>query len=159
LVFLITIFQKLRVVAGRSRTRAGCPHAVSGRPKLIHTHHAVPLSCPLRGRFQNGIFVAWQANGMGRHGMCESNMAALCQSNGKTQSKPLAERDGRGTAWYVWIGLYWTIGVVRLRSCVRLGFSIGFGWSGILLLERRWGKIGKVATLVNNSLQPVSSKS
>jgi hypothetical protein len=31
------------------------------------------------------------------HGMCESNTASLCKS--KTQSKPLAERHGRGTAW------------------------------------------------------------
>jgi hypothetical protein len=31
--------------------------------------------------------------------MCESNMAALCKSNGKdTQSKLLAERNCRGTA-------------------------------------------------------------
>jgi hypothetical protein len=30
----------------------------------------------LRIRFQNGMVVAW-------HGMCESNMAALCESNGK----------------------------------------------------------------------------
>jgi hypothetical protein len=28
------------------------------------------------------------------HGMCESNTAALCKSNGK-------ERHGRGMAWYV----------------------------------------------------------
>jgi hypothetical protein len=34
-----------------------------------------------------------------RHGMCESNTAALCKSNGKTQCKPLAARHGRGTAW------------------------------------------------------------
>jgi hypothetical protein len=32
----ITTFMELRVVAGRSQTRAGCPHAVSGRPMLIH---------------------------------------------------------------------------------------------------------------------------
>jgi hypothetical protein len=32
--------------------------------------------------------------------MCESNMAALCKSNGKDKkSKALAERHGRGTAW------------------------------------------------------------
>ena len=31
-MFLITIFVELRMVAGRSRTRAGSPHIVSGRP-------------------------------------------------------------------------------------------------------------------------------
>jgi hypothetical protein len=38
---------ELRDVAGRSRQRAGRPHALSGRPMLTHTHHAVPmpLSC------------------------------------------------------------------------------------------------------------------
>jgi hypothetical protein len=53
---------ELRLVAGRSRTRAGRPHAVSGRPMLIHTYHAVPMprcAVALRGRFQNGVVVAW----------------------------------------------------------------------------------------------------
>jgi hypothetical protein len=39
-MLLITNFVELRVVAGRSRTRAGRPHAVSGRPMLIHICHA-----------------------------------------------------------------------------------------------------------------------
>jgi hypothetical protein len=42
---------------------------------------------------------AWSCHCRGKarewHGMCESNTAALC----KTQSKPLAERLGRGTLW------------------------------------------------------------
>jgi hypothetical protein len=49
------------------RTRADRPHTVSGRPMLIHTYHAVPMprcAVALRSRFQNGIFVTWQANGM-----------------------------------------------------------------------------------------------
>ena len=33
------------------------------------------------------------------HGKCESDTAALCKSNGKTHSKPLAARHGKGTAW------------------------------------------------------------
>jgi hypothetical protein len=37
----------------------------------------------LRGRFQKGIFVAWQGTAGERHGMCESNTAALSKSNGK----------------------------------------------------------------------------
>jgi hypothetical protein len=70
-MLLITNFLELRVVAGRSRMRAGRPQAVSGRSMLIHTYQAVPMPFPcrdpavaFRGRFQNGIFVAWQWNGM-----------------------------------------------------------------------------------------------
>jgi hypothetical protein len=61
-------FVKVRVVAGIGRTRAGRPHAVSGRPMLIHTCHAVPMprcAVALRGRFQNGMVVAWHGNGTG----------------------------------------------------------------------------------------------
>jgi hypothetical protein len=49
----------------------------------------------LRGRFQKGIFMAWQMNGMA----CV-NQTRLHYVNqiGKTQSKALAERHGRGTA-------------------------------------------------------------
>jgi hypothetical protein len=87
------------------RTRAGRPHAVSGRPMRIHTYHAVPLLRPCRGLESSRS--EWHIRGMAgeRHGMCESNTAALCKSNGKDKSKPLAERYGRGTAWYVWIRL------------------------------------------------------
>jgi hypothetical protein len=59
---------EFRVVVGRSRTQAGRPHAVSGRPMLMHTYHAVPMprcAVALRGRFQNGMVVTWQWNGMG----------------------------------------------------------------------------------------------
>jgi hypothetical protein len=47
-MLLITNFMELRVVAGRRRTLAGRQHAVSGRPMLIHTHHAVPMLFPCR---------------------------------------------------------------------------------------------------------------
>jgi hypothetical protein len=60
-MLLVTTFVELRVVAVRSRTRACRPHAVSGRPMLIHTYHAVPMprcAVALRGRFQNGMVVA-----------------------------------------------------------------------------------------------------
>jgi hypothetical protein len=55
---------ELRVVAGISRKRAGLPHALSGRPILIRTCHAMPMPMPrcavaLRSRFQNGMVVAW----------------------------------------------------------------------------------------------------
>jgi hypothetical protein len=96
---LLINFVELRVVAGRSRTRAGRPHAFSGRPMLIHTCHAHAAPMPRcamasRSRFQNDMVVA-----LARHGMCESNTAALCKSNWKAQSKPLGARHGRGTAW------------------------------------------------------------
>jgi hypothetical protein len=45
-MLLVTTFVKLRVVAGRSRTRAGSQLDVSGRPMLIHTYHAVPMLLP-----------------------------------------------------------------------------------------------------------------
>jgi hypothetical protein len=69
----ITTFVEPRVVAGRSRTRAGRPHAVSGRPMLIHTYHAMPMprcSVAMRSRFQKGMVVAWLGRGMAgeRHG-------------------------------------------------------------------------------------------
>jgi hypothetical protein len=61
-LLLVTTFVELRVVAGRSRTRTGCPHAVSGRPMLINTYHAVSMprcAMALRGRFQNGMVMEW----------------------------------------------------------------------------------------------------
>jgi hypothetical protein len=96
-MLVITIFVELLVVAGRSRKRAGRPHAVSRRPMLIHTCHAHAAPCcglekSLSERRGRGM-------ARGRHGMCESNTAALRKSNGKDKSKPLAARHGRGTAW------------------------------------------------------------
>ena len=70
-MLLITIFVEIRVVAGRSRTRAGNPQAVSRRPRC-----AVALRR-----------TAWPEQGMGPawawHGKCESDTVALCKSNGK----------------------------------------------------------------------------
>jgi hypothetical protein len=66
-MLLIKTFVELRVIAGRSRTRAGRPHAVSGRPMLIHTYHAMLMprcAVALRSRFQNGMVVAWHGRGM-----------------------------------------------------------------------------------------------
>jgi hypothetical protein len=76
---------------------------------LIHTYHAIPIPSPyrdpamaLRGRFQKGIFVAWQGNGMVRVNQTRPHYV---NQMGKTQSKALAEQHGRGngmgTAWYV----------------------------------------------------------
>jgi hypothetical protein len=70
-MLLITIFLELRVVAGRSRTRAGSPQAVSRRP-----------CCAVALRR-----TAWSEHGMGEalawHDKCESDTAALCKLNGK----------------------------------------------------------------------------
>ena len=73
-------FVKVRVVAGRSRTRAGSPQAVSRRPC-----HAVALR-----------ITAWS-----EHGMASVNQTRphFVSQMGKTYSKPLAARHGRGTAW------------------------------------------------------------
>jgi hypothetical protein len=48
-MLLITNFLELRVVAGLSRTLADRQHAVSERPMLIHTFHAVTLPLPCHG--------------------------------------------------------------------------------------------------------------
>jgi hypothetical protein len=50
----------------------------------------------LRGRFQNGMFVAWQGNGLA---YVTQTRPHCVNQMGKTQSKPLAERHGRGTSW------------------------------------------------------------
>jgi len=67
LLITITIFVELRMVAGRSRTRAGSPQAVFRR---------LCRSVTLRR-------TAWSEQGMGQHGKCESDTAELCKSNGK----------------------------------------------------------------------------
>jgi hypothetical protein len=68
-MLLITSVE-LRVVAGRSRTRAGRPHA--------HVALCRGLENSLSERHGHGHGMA-----RARHGMCESNTAALCKSNGK----------------------------------------------------------------------------
>jgi hypothetical protein len=103
-------FVKVRVVAGRSRTRAGRPHAVSGRPMLIHTCHAMTMPRPCRSvpwPSEVAFRTAWSWHGTGaawaRHGMCESNTVAMCKPNGKDTIYPLSARHGKvmGTALYV----------------------------------------------------------
>jgi hypothetical protein len=94
-MLLITNFVELRVVVGRSRKRAGRPHTVSGRPLQIHTCHSHAALC--RGLEKSLSERHGRGMARARHGMCDSNTAALCESIGKTQSKPLAARHGRGT--------------------------------------------------------------
>jgi hypothetical protein len=112
-MLLVTNFLELRVVAGTRRTLAVCQHSVSGRPMLIHTYHAVPmlfpcrlpaetLPRPFRGlekslseRHIRGIAGERHGNDMA----CVNQTRPHCVNQmGKTQSKPLAERHGRGTA-------------------------------------------------------------
>jgi hypothetical protein len=85
-ILLITNFLELRVVAGRRRTLAGRQHAVSGRPMLIHTYHAVPMPSPCRdpATTLERSLSERHIRGMAgeRYGMCESNTAALFKSNG-----------------------------------------------------------------------------
>jgi hypothetical protein len=70
-MLLITIFMELRVVAGRSRTRAGSTPAVSRRPCC-----AVALRRKAWSEYGMSVALAW-------HGKCESDTAALCKSNEK----------------------------------------------------------------------------
>jgi len=60
--------------------------------------HAASLPCcavALRSRFQNGVVGARQGRGM----VCVNETRPHCVNQmGKTQSKPLAKRHGRGTA-------------------------------------------------------------
>jgi hypothetical protein len=69
------------MVAGRNRKRAGRPHAVSGRPMLIHACHVHAALC--RGLQKSLSERHGRGMARARHGMCESNTAALCVSNGK----------------------------------------------------------------------------
>jgi len=79
-MLLITIYMELRVVAGRSRMRAGSPQAVSRWP-----------CCAVALRR-----MAWS-----EHGMASVNQTQphCVNQMGKTHSKPLAARHGRGTTW------------------------------------------------------------
>ena len=78
-MFLITIFVELRVVAGRSRMRAGSPQAVESR-----------------GLEKNGMVRAWHGRGMASVNQTRPHCV---NQMGKTLSKPLVARHGRGTAW------------------------------------------------------------
>jgi hypothetical protein len=71
-MLLITIFVELRVVARRSRTRAGSPQAFS---------------------LQLSSAVALRRTAWSEHGTASVNQM------GKTHSKPLAACHGMGTAW------------------------------------------------------------
>jgi hypothetical protein len=70
-MLLVTIFVEIRMVAGKSRRRAGSPQAVSRRPCC-----AVALRRTASSKHDMGAAWAW-------HGKCESDTATLCKSSGK----------------------------------------------------------------------------
>jgi hypothetical protein len=70
-MLLKTIFMELRVVAGRNRKQAGRSQAVSQWPCCAMAFRRIAWS-------QHGMGAAWAWHGKG-----ESDMAALCKSNGK----------------------------------------------------------------------------
>jgi hypothetical protein len=91
-MLLITNFLELGVVSRQ--------HAVTLPPRPCHEP-----AMALRGRFQKGIFVAWQGNGMARVNQTRPHCV---NTTGNTQSKALVEQHGRGMAgerhgngWYV----------------------------------------------------------
>jgi hypothetical protein len=95
-MLLITTFMELRVVAGKSRTWAGRPHASlwtadANSHMPCHAHAALcrGVEKSLSERHGRGMARTW-------HGMCESNTAALFKSNGKDKSKLLAARHENG---------------------------------------------------------------
>jgi hypothetical protein len=67
---------------------------------LIHTCHAMPCRGLEKSRSER------HGGGMARarHGMCESNTAALCKLNGKDTLQTLSgtawQENGMGAAWY-----------------------------------------------------------
>jgi hypothetical protein len=80
-MLLITTFVELRVVAGKSRTQARRLHAVSVRPILIN---ACPAHDALCRDLEKSLSERHdRAMARERHGMCESNTAVLCNSNGE----------------------------------------------------------------------------
>jgi hypothetical protein len=103
----VTTFLELRMVAGRRRKLAGRQNAV--RTLFPCRHPAATLSRTCRGlerslseRHIRGMAAERHENGM----VYVNQTRPHCVNQmGKTQSQPLAERHGRGTAWYVWIGL------------------------------------------------------
>jgi hypothetical protein len=59
-----------------------------------------------------GVFVAWKGKGM----VCVNQTWPHCVNQmGKTQSEVLAERTGRGTAWYCELALKNMIRLTRLK--------------------------------------------
>jgi hypothetical protein len=88
-MLLITNFLELGVVAAM-RPKTGKSPTCRLKPSPCRDP-----AMALRSRFQKGMFMAWQGNGI----ICVNQTRSLCVNQmGKTQFKALAERHGRGTA-------------------------------------------------------------
>jgi hypothetical protein len=100
-MLLVTTFVDHRVLAERSRTRTGRPHAVSVNSHMsCHAHASLlrGLEKSLSERHGRGMARARS----GRDMVCVNQTRPHCVNEmGKTQSKPITARHGRGTAWYV----------------------------------------------------------
>jgi hypothetical protein len=94
-------FKESMVYTGRQHMLESCIPTVLLR--RIHTYHAVPLPCrsfpfDLHSAAVFDSHIPW-------HGMCESALRVnqtrphCVNQMRKTQYKPLAEGQGRGTAW------------------------------------------------------------
>jgi hypothetical protein len=88
-MLLITIFVEIRVVAGRSRTRAGSPQVVTRRPCFT-------VSVIRTAWSEHGVDAAWAWHSMANVNQTRPHCVNQMR---KTHSKPLAARNGRGTAW------------------------------------------------------------
>jgi len=114
-MLLTTIFVEFRVVAGRSRKRAGSPQAVSRQPCCA---------------------VALRRTAWSEHGMASVNQTRLHSVNQmeKTHSKPLAARYGHGMLCVnrplVYLGvivrLHMQIGRITLVGYVCTSVTCGF---------------------------------
>jgi len=82
-MLLITIFVEPRVIAGRSRKRAGSPQAVCRWP------------CCAVAFKKNGMVRAWHGRGMAS---VNQTLPHCINQMGKTHSKLLVAQHGRGTA-------------------------------------------------------------
>jgi len=98
-MLLIRIFVELRVVAGKSRTRAGSPQAVSRRPCC-----AVALRRTAWSEYGMGAAWAWQV--WIRHGRTVQIKWERHIPNPSRHGMAGERHErGMGTACYVWIGL------------------------------------------------------
>jgi hypothetical protein len=142
-MLLITNFLERLVVAGRRWTLAGRQHAVSGRPMLIHTYHAVPMLFPCR---YPAVTLPQPCRGLerslsvrhirGMTGEQHGNGLVCVNQMEKTPSTPLAERHGRGTArerhgirksaFIIYSSNVCVVGVygLRLVLCGQLSWSV-----------------------------------
>jgi hypothetical protein len=92
----------------------------------------------LRGRFQKGIFVAWQVNGIA---CVNQTRPHYVNQIGKTQSKALAERHGRGTAGERHGNGMVCVNqplIVVIHITMWAGIATSYGLDG-LGIESRWG--------------------